>query len=481
MCKSKTKSEFTLATLEKYSHQNTSPDGRVLTAVNGTVYDITNFLPSHPGGDLIYLAAGRDSTVLWQTYHPSVLPNSPSSKRMTAILKNLEIGTLNTPESYYTFSSEFYPTLKSRVTTHLKSLNLPLRGGSGSIHLKSLFLLSLFLLSLLSMYHLPAPYSYISSIIMGLTASFIGTCIQHDGSHGSFSSNTKVNKVAGWTLDMIGASAFTWEVQHMLGHHPFTNLLDESTDPTESDPDVFSSYPLMRMHPSHPKEWFHAYQHLYAPILFSFMTLAKVFTQDVQIILSYRLYHIDATCRYGSGWNRGRFWGMKVLSMVYMLVLPIYYQGFAHGIGLFFVGHLACGEMLATMFIVNHVIEGVAFAEKGGGAPKNSKGETTMEGMMKNKKIKTDLNDWAAVQCQTSVNWSPRSRFWNHFSGGLNHQIEHHLFPSICHTNYVHISKIVEETCEEFGVPYRYEKNLFKAYGGMTRHLKEMGNEIKRD
>lgn len=75
---------------------------------------------------------------------------------------------------------------------------------------------------------------------MGLTASFIGTCIQHDGSHGSFSSNTKVNKVAGWTLDMIGASAFTWEVQHMLGHHPFTNLLDEvsremSREITESE------------------------------------------------------------------------------------------------------------------------------------------------------------------------------------------------------------------------------------------------------
>ena len=94
---------------------------------------------------------------------------------------------------------------------------------------------------------------------------------------------------------------------------------------------------------------------------------------------------------------------------------------------------------------------------------------------------KTDLNDWAAVQCQTSVNWSVQSRFWNHFSGGLNHQIEHHLFPSICHTNYVHIADVVEDTCEEFGVPYQHERSLGTAYRGMTRHLKAMGREVKMD
>ena len=116
--------------------------------------------------------------------------------------------------------------------------------------------------------------------------------------------------IQGWTLDMIGASAFTWEIQHMLGHHPYTNLLDidgekrkaaerghdqnesqskadagaqsESLDinEQESDPDVFSSFPFMRMHPSHPRRWFHKYQHLFAPLLFALMTLGKVFQQD---------------------------------------------------------------------------------------------------------------------------------------------------------------------------------------------------------
>ena len=124
---------------------------------------------------------------------------------------------------------------------------------------------------------------------------------------------------AGWTLDMIGASAFTWEIQHVLGHHPYTNLMstkneirktkdDQKTKDNqktletdtrdtfcqESDPDVFSSFPLMRMHPSHPRRPIHKYQHIYAPVLFSLMTLSKVFMQDLQMFTYRRLYHISA-------------------------------------------------------------------------------------------------------------------------------------------------------------------------------------------
>lgn len=177
--------------------------------------------------------------------------------------------------------------------------------------------------------------------------------------------------------------------------------------------------------------------------------------------------------------------------MVYMVALPIYFQGVGKGLLLFAVGHLACGEMLATMFIVNHVIEGVAFAKKNaeGGPtfkPTTWKGATPMEETqekMAEAKVegfkKIPMNDWAAVQCQTSVNWSVGSAFWNHFSGGLNHQIEHHLFPSICHTNYVHMQGVVERTCEEYGVPYQAAGSLLDAYVSMLRHLKNLGNETK--
>lgn len=93
------------------------------------------------------------------------------------------------------------------------------------------------------------------------------------------------------------------------------------------------------------------------------------------------------------------------------------------------------------------------------------------------KQSKVPTNDWAAVQCQTSVNWSSGSVFWNHFSGGLSHQIEHHLFPGICHTNYVHIHPIVKNTCKEFGVPYQNESNIAVAFFKMLRHLRSLGCE----
>jgi len=283
----------------------------------------------------------------------------------------------------------------------------------------------------------------------------------------------------------------------MLGHHPYTNLLDvegdkrtdggrvaaaEGLNIQENDPDVFSSFPFMRMHPSHKRTWIHGYQHLYGPLLFSLMTLSKVYQQDWELWSQKRLYHIDAECRYGDRWNSARFLLMKALSFGYMLALPCWCRGNLSGLVLYTVGHLVCGEMLATMFIVNHVIEGVAFAkrevnEKGvvvAERPATAEGVTPMDAT--NKKM-VPLNDWAAVQCQTSVNWSAGSWFWNHFSGGLSHQIEHHLFPGICHTNYVHIQSVVEETCIEFGVPYQNEASLAIAYVKMIRHLRSMGTQ----
>mmetsp|Transcript_47333 Transcript_47333/g.143335 ORF Transcript_47333/g.143335 Transcript_47333/m.143335 type:complete len:418 (+) Transcript_47333:714-1967(+) len=408
-------------------------------------------------------------------------------------------------QSFYSWDSDFYKTLRQRVVMRLDERGLPRRGGY-EIWVKAVFLLVGFWFSLFKMYTEESfSFAALWSMNMGAFAAFIGTCIQHDGNHGAFATSRWLNKAAGWTLDMIGASAFTWEFQHMLGHHPYTNLIDEEEErkkemgvdcpmvekDQESDPDVFSSFPAMRMHPLHKAEWYHRYQHIYAPILFAFMTLAKVFQQDVEVVISKRLYHIDATCRYGSVSNIARFWFMKMFSMVYMVGVPSYFHGMAKGISLFLLGHFTCGEVLATMFIVNHVIEGVSFAQKGDGTnrkevrPKTAKGTTPME-QTRSKAIVTNsglkevpFNDWAAVQCQTSVNWSPGSWFWNHFSGGLSHQIEHHLFPSICHTNYVHIQDVVEKTCLEYGVPYQSEPSLFRAYKKMLSHLKFLGAEKK--
>ena len=422
---------------------------------------------------------------------------------------SIQIGVMKDGEiktSFYTWDSEFYKVLRKRVVERLDELKLS-RRGSVEIWVKAVFLLVGFWYSLVRMYTSTDNFltACVWSMVMGVFAAFVGTCIQHDGNHGAFAKSSWVNKIAGWTLDMIGASAYTWEFQHMLGHHPYTNVLDmDESDKLqkdidcsiaekdqESDPDVFSSYPAMRMHPAHEPSWFHKYQHIYGPFLFSFMTLSKVMQQDIEVVLSKRLYHIDAKCRYACFSHLFRFWTMKVLSSIYMMVLPCVYHGIGKGLFLFFIGHVTCGQVLATMFIVNHVIEGVSYGKKGedikSDRPTVVNGSTPMESTQKEaaskdaKLAKTHYNDWAAVQCQTSVNWSSGSWFWNHFSGGLSHQIEHHLFPSICHTNYVYIQDVVEKTCVEYGVPYQTEPNLFVAYFKMLRHLKNLGNTKKVD
>ncbi|KAL7511882.1 hypothetical protein ACHAXN_008833 [Cyclotella atomus] len=483
-----------------HSTPRTNPSS---TTKSHIVLDITKFASTHPGGDLILLAAGKDASVLFETYHPRGVHPSIVQKLQIGVM---EENTFN--DSFYNWDSDFYKVLKSRVVQRLEERGLNTRG-SGEIWLKAALLLIGFWTCLYYMIISENyPVALAASVGMGSFAAFVGTCIQHDGNHGAFAKNRLVNKFAGWTLDMIGASAFTWEIQHMLGHHPYTNVLDQvekekleklddcpiEEKDQESDPDVFSSFPLMRMHPLQKPSWFHKYQHIYAPLLFALMTLAKVFQQDFEVATSKRLYHIDANGRYGSFFNLARFWAMKLITMIYMMGLPIYAHGLFKGMGLFVLGHWVCGELLATMFIVNHVIEGVSYAAKT--LPNESakekvvkpttvNGDTPMEktrqhvAAMENKSKAAapfvPYNDWAAVQCQTSVNWSPGSWFWNHFSGGLSHQIEHHLFPSICHTNYYHIQDVVESTCQEYGVPYQSQPNLFVAYGKMLSHLKFLG------
>mmetsp|Transcript_11403 Transcript_11403/g.15797 ORF Transcript_11403/g.15797 Transcript_11403/m.15797 type:complete len:548 (-) Transcript_11403:456-2099(-) len=522
---SSTKKLLEVTNEELRSHNNPS---NAWCAVHGKVLSISDFAKRHPGGDVILLASGRDATVLFETYHPRGVSEKLVEKLQIGVMKEGEI-----PSSYYSWDSEFYRTLRTRVVARLDELHLS-RRGSMEIWIKALFLLTWFWYSLYKMYTSSFSTALLWTISMGTAAAFVGTCIQHDGNHGAFAEQKWLNKLAGWTQDMIGASAFTWEFQHMLGHHPYTNLLDEEEDlkkekgvdcpmvekDQESDPDVFSSFPIMRMHPLHEPSWYHRYQHLYAPLLFALMTLAKVFQQDYEVAMSKRLYHIDATCRYGSKLNLIRFWFMKIITSGYMIALPCYFHGIARGLGLFVLGHMTCGELLATMFIVNHVIEGVSYAKKNveddvptttaaSPAAEEKKQEedekiaetkevdttihppSTMYGQTPMKQTRSDAvakstdgkiphvpyNDWAAVQCQTSVNWSPGSWFWNHFSGGLSHQIEHHLFPSICHTNYCYIQDVVEKTCVEFGVPYQSEPNLFVAYKKMLAHLKFLGNE----
>jgi len=193
MCKETSKRIITLDEVKSHNIPNSA-----WTIVNEQVIDITQFSKRHPGGDIILLSAGRDATVLFHTYHPRGVPKS--------VLDKLEIGTIKDAQSsYYDWSSSFYSTLCERVVERLKSRNRPHRGNS-DVQIKAVMILAAFWFSLFKMYTSEFRAAITWSIIMGVFAHFVGTCIQHDGNHGAFSKIPLINTAAGWTMDMIGVS-----------------------------------------------------------------------------------------------------------------------------------------------------------------------------------------------------------------------------------------------------------------------------------
>ena len=143
----------------------------------------------------------------------------------------------------------------------------------------------------------------------------------------------------------------------------------------------------------------------------------------------------------------------------YMLILPCYFQGIVNGLKLVITAHLCCGEILALMFIVTHINEGCEFLD-----------ETHR---------KKESNNWAEMQVRTSINWSLDSFFWTHFSGGLNHQIEHHLFPGICHVHYAGISNIVKRVANDYDLPYNCKKSFIEAIIAHGKMLYFLGQDPK--
>lgn len=433
-----------------------------------TVYDVTKWSVSHPGGNIILLGAGRDATILFESYHVAGVSAS--------LLNKYCIGRCIDTKTYYDFSGEFYPTMKTRVAAYFKDHRLS-RRDAPSMMLKSLLIMLGWTLSL---YFMLTRGSWLAAGALGCFCAEIGVSIMHDGSHGAYSAKPWLNSVAAMGMDLIGASAMAWEFQHVVGHHQYTNLVTPGADTPhlEKDPDVFSSYPFVRMHPeSQPPKWFHRYQHIYAPVLFALFTMGKVFYSDYAVTMAQAVCHFPMTPRFSDRLYILRFVAMKALTVGLIMAAPVYLHGWAHGLGLVAVAHCVCGEALALMFIITHVTEGSSFLTAGTAPMADTACQrATCAGGAAAGRAAVKPHDWAALQCRTSYNWALTSWVWSHLSGGLNHQVEHHLFPGVCHVHYPGIQPIVQATCAEFGVPYMVHDTLGSAIWAMLSFLKTMGN-----
>jgi fatty acid desaturase/cytochrome b involved in lipid metabolism len=433
---------------------------------HGGVYDVTSFINKHPGGDIIALGLGRDCTILIESYHPAGRPD--------AVMEKYRIGTLQGHRTFYAWDqSPFYAELKRRVLARIKEAGRPRRGG---LTAKAILVVTLFVGSF---YMMVAHKSFLWAAAWGVAGSHIGLSIQHDGNHGSFSKRGWLNRLAGWGMDVIGASSAVWEFQHVIGHHQYTNLVsDPGNSLPENDPDIFSSYPLMRFHPDTAWKPHHQYQYLYAIPIFALMTVSKVLSSDFTVYFTNMKGAINCSSRFSTWQGQLLFWSAKILGFLFQIVLPCHLHGIPTGLGLFLTAHLVSGEYLAVCFIINHISESCDYLTSK--APIEAQrtamlkaAEREMES--KRQKPTPPANDWAATQVQCCVNWRSGGRVANHLSGGLNHQIEHHLFPSISHANYPTIAPVVREVCQEYGLPYRDYATFYAAVVGMLQHLRSMG------
>lgn len=290
-------------------------------------------------------------------------------------------------------------------------------------------------------------------LVMGIGIVGIGTSVMHDSNHGAYSQNAYVNSFLGNLLNILGGYSRNWRIQHNILHHTYTNLdgLDE---------DIEAGF-LLRMSPNRKQYRFHRYQHIYAWFLYMIMNLFWVTVKDYRQIFKYEkegLLRKEKISLKKAIWELS---GIKLFYITYIIVLPILFSQVAWYqvvLGFTFM-HLTAGLGLACVFQPAHVVESSTFPEM----PATQKME----------------DSWAVHQILNTANFSPGSHITAWFIGGLNYQIEHHLFPQICHIHYPKIAPIIAQTAREYNLPYHVQKTFVQAIWEHGRMLYLLGRPIK--
>jgi linoleoyl-CoA desaturase len=345
---------------------------------------------------------------------------------------------------------DFYITLKKRVDNYFKTNNISRHANFGMVF-KTICLFALYIVPytlLITGTVTTGLTGWFMSILLGLGMAGIGFSVMHDAVHESYSKYKFVNKALGYSLNFLGGSKFNWQIQHNVLHHSFTNI-------HEHDEDI-SPPQMLRFSPHTKLKAIHKLQFIYAYILYGMMTFMWIFAKDYKQMIRYKKKGL-----IGPNVNLPREITIlvvgKLLYYIMMLVLPVMltdYTWWQVAIG-FSTLHFVCGVALATVFQLAHVMEDMEY-------PLPSE-DNKME------------DAWAAHQLKTTANFSPKNPVTNWFVGGLNYQVEHHLFPNICHIHYKKISSIVEQTAKEFELPYHSYPNMFKALKSHTKMLYALG------
>jgi linoleoyl-CoA desaturase len=341
----------------------------------------------------------------------------------------------------------FHVELKKRINDYFESTGKSLFGNS-NLYVKAIILVTLFLaLYIHLVFFTPVIFlAVIESILLGVVVAGIGFNIMHDGAHGSFSKYKWLNNVAASSLNVLGGSSFMWNVKHNVIHHAYTNI-----DGVDDDIDI---QPWMRMSTTQPKLVMHRYQHIYFWFLYSMLYILWVFVLDYQKYFKGKIG--EMSIRKMSLTDHIVFWSFKIFYLFVFVAIPIYTVGFLPWLIGFFIFALVAGFVISIVFQLAHTVEHTHFP-----MPHESTGKLE--------------DEWAIHQLKTTANFAPRNKFISWLVGGLNFQIEHHLFPKISHVHYAEIRRIIKQACDEYGISYIEYPRMRHAILSHVSFLKQMG------
>jgi len=354
--------------------------------------------------------------------------------------------SISTTPKFPVMAKSLHAELKSRVNQYLAEHAIK---GTGNYKLfsKAIILLTLFVITYVHLVFFTPPtfYAILECFLFGGLIAAIGFNVMHDGSHGSFSKYAWLNKLASSSISVLGASRFMWAMKHVTLHHTFTNI-----DGVDDDIEVGA---LMRMAPTQKHYLLHRFQHIYFWVLYMLLYIFWIFFADYKKYFSRKIGSVEI--KNMSIADHIEFWAVKLYHVIVFVVLPIYMVGWVSWLVGFLVIGCFAGFVLSIVFQLAHTVTETAF-------PVAMQPENKMP------------DEFATHQIQTTANFATKSKLVSWLVGGLNFQIEHHLFPKISHVHYPAISKIVKETCADFKLKYIEYPTVLSAIKAHVQYLKLM-------
>jgi linoleoyl-CoA desaturase len=269
--------------------------------------------------------------------------------------------------------------------------------------------------------------------------------VMHDACHGSFSERRWINTLTGLTMNALGSNAFLWKIKHNIIHHTYTNIATVDSD--------IENWPLLRQTPVQKSFRMHRYQHLYMFILYAVSTLHWMLVFDFEKYFTRRF--ASTPIRKISLTEHLIFWISKLLYVTFYIAIPTILLGWTAWLIGFIIVHITMGIVLITIFQLAHLVEKTRFEN----------GECG----------KSIDYEWAIHELRTTADFATGNKILNWYLGGLNFQVEHHLFPRVCHIHYPQINKIVKRQCIRFGIIYNSYPTLREAILSHVRLMRKLG------